>query len=298
MTISARRYHRSFDYDRVGDFLVRTYGQEGGFINWFQPTWEYMHFHPYLDGESLHKIGIWEDDGRIVAAAHHEHLLGEVFLQIDSDFLHLKEEMITWSEDHLYREKDGNRTVSFYLDDTDDDMAAILRERGYRRSSRFRRDMTRFDIPDPFPPIQLAEGFELSDLEKDDDLEKYHRVLHRGFNHPGEPPPDQLDGRRLMQSAPNFKKDLNIVVKAPDGSFASYCGMWYEPVGKFGYVEPVATDPDFRRLGLGRAAVLEGIRRCGELGATVAYVGSDQDFYMSFGFQYSQKAVMWFRELN
>jgi predicted N-acetyltransferase YhbS len=47
----------------------------------------------------------------------------------------------------------------------------------------------------------------------------------------------------------------------------------------------VATDPDYRRRGLGSAAVLESIRRCGQQGATVAYVGSDQAFYMSLGFK-------------
>jgi len=30
--------------------------------------------------------------------------------------------------------------------------------------------------------------------------------------------------------------------------------------------------------------VLEGIRRCGELGAEVAYVGSDMPFYLALGF--------------
>jgi predicted N-acetyltransferase YhbS len=37
-------------------------------------------------------------------------------------------------------------------------------------------------------------------------------------------------------------------------------------------------------MGLGKAAVWEGIRRCGVLGATVAYVGSDQEFYQAIGF--------------
>ena len=37
-------------------------------------------------------------------------------------------------------------------------------------------------------------------------------------------------------------------------------------------------------MGLGRAAVLEGIRRVGEVGATVAYVGTEMPFYLSFGF--------------
>jgi hypothetical protein len=38
-------------------------------------------------------------------------------------------------------------------------------------------------------------------------------------------------------------------------------------------------------MGLGRAAVLEGIRRCGGLGATVAFVGTGKVFYTSIGFR-------------
>ena len=48
-----------------------------------------------------------------------------------------------------------------------------------------------------------------------------------------------------MQSGPHFRKDLTIVVEAPNGEFVSYCGMWYDAVNRFGYVEPVATDPDY-----------------------------------------------------
>ena len=97
------------------------------------------------------------------------------------------------------------------------------------------------------------------------------------------PAVDGVDDRRFMQSAPNYRKDLNIAVEAPNGDFASYCGMWLEPRHAIAYVEPVATDPTYRRLGLGRAAVLEGVRRCGARGATVAYVGSAQEFYRSLG---------------
>jgi len=85
-------------------------------------------------------------------------------------------------------------------------------------------------------------------------------------------------------------------VEAPDGNFASFCGMWYDSTHRFAYVEPVATDPDYRRMGLGKAAVLEGIRRCKQLGATVAYVGSGQPFYEAMGFQKMFAAFMWVKE--
>lgn len=104
--------------------------------------------------------------------------------------------------------------------------------------------------------------------------------LQDRFNHPGEPPADGLEGRRLMQSAPRFRKDLNLVVEAPNGDFVAYAGVWHVPANRIGYIEPVATDPDYRRMGLGRAAALECVRRCADLGATVVFVESAQPFYI------------------
>jgi predicted N-acetyltransferase YhbS len=156
--------------------------------------------------------------------------------------------------------------------------------------------MSHLVISEPFPRISLPDGFRLKSLADDNDLRKVHRLFWRGFGHGDEPPDDGIKNRRFMQSAPNFRKDLNIVVEAPDGNFVSYCGMWYEPVNRIAYVEPVATDPDYRRKGLGRAAVLEGVRRCGDLGATVAYVGTAKPFYLSFGFRPIYTCSVWRRE--
>ena len=134
--------------------------------------------------------------------------------------------------------------------------------------------MSRFDITGPVPEPPVPAGFRIASLADDDDFQKLHPLLWRGFNHEGEPPPGARADREFMQSAPNFRKDLNVVIVAPDGGFASYCGMWYEPCHRIAYVEPVATDPDYRRLGLGEAAVLEAVRRCGRAGTTVAFVGT------------------------
>ncbi len=81
------------------------------------------------------------------------------------------------------------------------------------------------------------------------------------------------------------------------GDFVCFCGLWYEPVNHYAFVEPLATDPDFRRMGLARVALWEGIRRCAKLGATVVYVGSDQEFYIDFGFAKSFDSNCWLRRL-
>ena len=118
-------------------------------------------------------------------------------------------------------------------------------------------------------------------------------MLWRGFNHPGEPPAGGEAERRKMQSVPRFRKDLNIVAVAPGGQFAAYAGLWFDPTNRLAYVEPVATDPDYRRLGLGKAAVQEGLRRCAALGADSAYVGNDLPIYRSIGFTRIYTTCCW-----
>jgi predicted N-acetyltransferase YhbS len=294
MRTTARRYNHAVDYEKVGRFLVRTYGNTGGYINWVQPRWEYMHYHPLIRNVDLNAIGFWEAGGEIVAVAHPEHAMGMAYFEIDPAHGALKGEMLRYAEEHLSALADGARRLRVYINDQDDDFQRLASERGYTKGGGC-EPMSHLPIPDPFPRISLPTGFRMKSLAEDNDLRKVDRALWRGFDHGDEPPADGIKDREFMQSAPNFRKDLNIVVEAPSGHFVSYCGMWYEPVHAIAYVEPVATDPDYRRMGLGRAAVLEGVRRCGQSGARVACVGSGMPFYRSLGFRQVYNRSAWQR---
>ena len=80
--------------------------------------------------------------------------------------------------------------------------------------------------------------------------------------------------------------------------YVSFAGMWVVAENRVGYVEPVATDPTYRRMGLGRAAVLESIRNAGAGGARVAWVGSDQEFYLAMGFNVRNRSRLWIKDLE
>lgn len=58
MQASFRQYNHATDYQKVGEFLTRTYRTEGGHINWLQPRWEYMHYHPLIRGVDLTLISV------------------------------------------------------------------------------------------------------------------------------------------------------------------------------------------------------------------------------------------------
>ena len=304
MTVRSRPYAGPTDYKVVGDFLVAHYQPGNRDGNWLQPEWEYMHTHPMLDKTALGKIRLWEDvhigapRGEIVGVVNYESRLCEAFFQLKPGYGFLKPEMLAYAEANLYGTTEmGQPFLRAYVNDFDLELETLAMARGYVRQTDLAWPMSQFRIPDPFPAIAVPEGFRLKSLADENDLHKVHRVLWRGFNHVGEPPEEAVEGRRKQQSSAGYRKDLKIVVEAPNGDFAAFCGMWHDRVNAIAYVEPVATDPAYRRMGLGRAAVLEGIRRCGAEGATVAYVGSDLPFYRALGFEVLYITNCWLRYL-
>jgi GNAT superfamily N-acetyltransferase len=300
MSIKSRQYYDLNDYKLVNDFLVTYYQRDNQDGNWLQPAWEYMHAHPYLDQSSLRKIGVWEDDGVMVAISNYESRLGEAFFQFHPAYKHLRSEMLDHAENSLHgTSKDGRKFLHAFINDVDEEFGSLVKARGYTKDDGESRAMCQFLIPNPFPEIQLPKGFQLTSLAEECDWTKVHRVIWRGFNHEGEPPAgeEELESRRKLFDTPTARRDLKIAVKAPNGDFVSFCGMFYEPHNCYAYVEPVATDPDYRRMRLGKAAVLEGIRRCGELGATVAYVGNELPIYQSIGFKKIFTSECWVKSL-
>ena len=292
MTITFRNYQHPEDYQRISAFLIEHYQPANRDDNWVEPEWEYAHGHPYMQPQHLGKNGIWEEDGELVAAAHYEWRLGEAFFQFKPGYRHLRRDLLDYAENHLAAE-DGS--LHAYAHDRDKAFTALLESRGYVHDPSEDRPMTRLEIPNPFPEISLPEGYRLLSLADEPDWAKVHRVMYRGFNHGDvdEVAPEDMEMRRSMFDTVTARRDLKIVVAAPNGDFVSICGMFSQPDGRYGYVEPVATDPDYRRMGLGKAAIMEGIRRCAELGAVEAFVGSNQPFYLSLGFEVIFMSQCW-----
>jgi len=303
MSVHLRSYRYPDDYEKVGAFLVRTYAatSAGPHRNWLQPRWEYMHHHPVLwaHGLDLGRCGLWSDGDRIAAVVHFEHRMGIAYVQLDPGYASLKRDLLAYASERLGDAFKVGKAVHVYLDEDDVEFAEIATALGFVRLPREQAEVTTClrtaDLPEE---IAVPDGFEVLGLDEDDDVRKVHRVMHRGFNHDGEPPEDELDDRRRKLSAPGLRKDLTVVARAPDGQFVSFCGMWLDPANRVAYVEPVATDPDYRRRGLGTAVVLEGVRRCAAEGATIAYVGSDQLFYRSMGFEPSAIHALWRKRLD
>ena len=294
MTAERRAYDHEADCEAVCRFLVRTFDVKTPHGNWMQPRWEYANYHPLLAPADRDRWGVWTLAGHIVGVAHTEHRMGLVYCQIDPDHDELRRPMLEYAIEHLASSFQVGRAVHVYIGERDAEFQEIAASLGYERMDAKHAEPTyRLQIEHPLPRIRVPEGFRLIGLDEDDDVRKVHRLMHRGFDHEGEPPEDELDDRIRKLSAPNLRKDLTVVAVSASGVFAAFCGMWYAREHRAAYVEPVATDPEWRRMGLGTAVVMEGVRRCARIGATVAYVGSDQPFYRSMGFMPFDSQVPW-----
>lgn len=278
------------EFHRVRDFLVRINQGVPATPGFLWGRWEWMFSQTwYCDTSALSRIGIWEDDGEIVAVVTYENQTGFAWFLTDQHHAFLHGDMLRYALANLTR----NGAIRVLLEDTDRDLPRIAAAHG----------LTRTQDNEPNAALDLAgelsyeipDGYRIASLADDCDLHRLNRVLHRGFNNPGEPKetPDAIHMRRTGVSGPHLNRDLNIVVVAADGEYAAYCGIWFDPATDYALVEPVCTDPDHRRRGLGRAAVLEAARRCRDLGAKVAYVGSDQPFYYAIGFAPHSSGTWW-----
>jgi mycothiol synthase len=85
------------------------------------------------------------------------------------------------------------------------------------------------------------------------------------------------------------------VAATPEGKIGAFCIVWPDSVNQVGLFEPVGTHPDYQRKGLGRAVMLEGLRRLQQRGMSRAMVCTGEDnlpgvkLYESMGFHITNK---------
>lgn len=277
------------DYFKVREFLVKL-----GYKEFTYTRWDWMTTHGYLDKSVVGKIGLWEDEGEIVGIATIDCSLGDSFCLTLDNYQYLKKEMLLYAKEHLKAPDKFGIVIS----DEDEEFQRIAAKLGFVGTASKESDAI-FRVDETSMAYELPEGFTITSMKDTYDLFQYGQVLWKGFNH-------ELDGEGTFELTPkkeeayeaemirpNVDLNLKVAVVAPNGNFVSYCGMWYDPEAGYAVIEPVATDPEYRKMGMGKAAVLEGIKRVAALGAKKVLVGSSQQFYYSIGMRPYKTATKW-----
>jgi GNAT superfamily N-acetyltransferase len=102
---------------------------------------------------------------------------------------------------------------------------------------------------------------------------------------------------RNVQRAPLYRRDLDVVAISPNGDIASFATCYFDDVSRTGVFVLDGTASQHRRIGLGKAVMVEALRRLQWLGATAAYVSwydaPAGALYESVGFLDQRRGRVW-----
>jgi ribosomal protein S18 acetylase RimI-like enzyme len=222
---------------------------------------------------------LWEADGQLVAFLMPDGGRGEAHLCVNPVVrtAAFEGEMLDVAEERLFEQcTDRPRRLCVWAPGGDNLRQELLSGRGYQKG-KWPEYQWRRTLDTPVPDVPLAPGYTIRSLG--DGLELLERCYASGLGfHKGDIKTavenrDDPSWYRNIQTAPLYRRDLDLVAVAPDGAIASFCTIWLDDVTRSGHFEPVATVPAHQRRGLARALLTEGLRRLQRMGALTAFVG-------------------------
>ena len=304
MKLIMRLYNGNEDYWRIREFLREVFlFNDRRELSWHVARWDYWIWfaNPDIEKMILEKnVFLWETETGQIAAVLNPEGHGHAFPQIHPNFRtsELDEEMITAAEERLSTtDNDGRQKLNFWIDSKDKSFQEILTRRGFHRVelSEAQEFQHRRSLDEPLPDVPLISGYTIR--SQGDGLELLERCYASGLGfhnddiHVARNNRDHPNWYHHIQSAPLYRRDLDIVAVASDGSIASFCTIWFDDVTRTAYIEPVATVPAHQRKGLGKAVILEGLHRIKRMGCKVAFVGGYSQaantlYFSVMGFEY------------
>ncbi len=280
MTLEMRPYAGEEDYWRIRAFLREIFPlayQEQR--TWLVTTLDYWRWHVVATCGEFERIDdvifLWETrDGRIAAVLHPQGR-GDAYLDVHPAFRtpELEAEMINVAEERLsVPDGNGRRKLCIWVCEHDPIRQEVVAQRGYVRGDWPEYERWR-SLDEPIPEVPIPAGYVVRAMGDVEENAARSWASWRGFH---ENESDEGYGGtwyHAIQRLPLYRRDLDIVAVAPSGEIGAFCTLWYDDVTRTGYFEPVATVPEHRRLGLGKAVMFEAMRRLKRCGGTRAVVG-------------------------
>ena len=256
--VKFKRYCRVSDFQRVyelcerlGD-LYHSNGTDASF-------WEYAQtFGSFID-EYSHRIGLWEDDGKLIALATYEIDLGEAYFMLDPNYSYLSHSLIQYAEKYLT----DNNSLTLNLSNAQTALRESAHKQGYSIKNKYPKKIYRFE----------------------------NGLLNTFL------PDGDVDFRIHMHTTPHFNPTLPvIVIDKKSGDYIGYANAFIEESRKFAYLEPLCVIPQYRKKCIAKAIISEMIHRTEILGANCISGGSS-NFYSSIGFDTVYEMEVWVKNI-
>ncbi|MFX0015530.1 MAG: GNAT family N-acetyltransferase [Promethearchaeota archaeon] len=296
MQIVSRPYNIDEDFTSVMTFLYEIFKKTNSYQNWFPDRFENNHDDYKAD------IRIWEEktDSKIVAVANPE-TSNIYYIQIDPTYNFLEQEIVKWIEKHFMAKKKDIETKGKLIIKTvegNPTRESLLAELGYQKAEKIDCYVRIRPKDMPVPEIECPEGIEIRNVKGEADYEQLARLIRLIFGHGEWFTPEILEG---IARCSFYKQDLDLVAVSEDGTFASFCMFRVDPMSKITQLEPMATHPNFRKLGLAKTLIYEGLRRAMKYDPLFFYIGGAANtpaanrLYDSVGFVEKLAEYTWYK---
>jgi mycothiol synthase len=212
-------------------------------------------------------IRLWHDaKGELIGYA----ILGEdpsIDWQVlpEYEWLGIEDEAMAWTETRLagLRSSDSKAWSGSLVSGARQDNArriAFLEQHGFRYKGDFAEVNMLRSLADPIPESGVPSGYHVRPFGGADELSS-RAAAQREVWQPWSVANVSDDDYGRFMRLPGYHRDLDVVAVAPDGVVAAYVNGWIDAVNQIGDFGPVGALPAYRRLGLTRAVLLEGLRR-------------------------------------
>jgi mycothiol synthase len=211
-------------------------------------------------------IRLWHNsEGRLVGYA----ILGEdpsFDYQVlpEYEWSGIETEAIVWAETHLAElcKRDAQQWGGNFVSGARQDDArriAFLEQHGFRRGEYAEVNMLR-SLDEPIPEATFPPGCQVRAVAAAGEISN-RAAAQREVWHPWTVGNVGDEDYAYFMQLPGYNRDLDVVAVAPDGVIAAYVNGWIDPINRIGDFGPVGALPAYRRQGLTRAVLLEGLRR-------------------------------------
>ncbi len=214
-------------------------------------------------------VRVWERDGELQAVA----MLQMPWFTLDYTFAlgadHLLPEILTWGIERMTaiaHERADELPLVVYLSPERAAHIPVVEAHGFQHDADWDIVHLARPLDTPIPPVPLPEGFAVRPMNGQ--VEAYVDLHQTAFGSKNM----RESWRARTLTMPTYRPDLDLFIVDPTDRPVAFCIVWQ--LGDEGQVEPLGVHPDFQRLGLGRAVLLEGLRRLQAHGATRATIHS------------------------
>jgi mycothiol synthase len=265
-SLTSRLYETELDLRQMQSLLMegRSCTNDWRYFHVGELMWGFFMVTCHLNPQE--HIRLWHDEsGKLVAYA----ILGEdpsFDCQVlpEYEWFGIETEAMAWAETRVsqLRQRDAQRWGGKFVAGARQDDAkriAFLEQHGFRYRGEFSEVNMLRSLDEPIPDTVVPPSYQIRSVQVDEtsdraDADRDVWLPWSVGNINGD------DYARLMR-LPGYHRELDVVAVAPDGIIAAYVNCWIDPVNRVGDFGPVGARPAYRRQGLTRAVLLEGLRR-------------------------------------